>query len=91
MRTILGIIVSSMLASQALAALVTVSPNGGDSAGSLSVINVASGKVEHNLRITEAFHDRLHLRSLARRTSAAAATGFSGAPPGRTSRAETRS
>ena len=49
MRAILGITVSLILASQATAAPVAVIPNGGPSAGSLSVINPATGRVERNL------------------------------------------
>lgn len=49
MRAILGITISWIVASQALAAPVAVIPNGGPSVGSLSVINPATGKVERNL------------------------------------------
>ena len=49
MRTIFWITLSSMLASQVLAAPIAVIPNGGASVGSLSVINPATGAVERSL------------------------------------------
>lgn len=49
MRTIFGIVLSSIFASQALAATVAVIPNGGARVASLSVMNPATGMVERSL------------------------------------------